>query len=91
MKDCSQPSAGEQSAPDLDPAPSSPVPIVPEPTIPVSTAPTPTTSVPTSLSPSVRGPPEGTYKAPQTGMLGEWEQKLEAICMAVARLAFTLE
>ncbi|XP_028637584.1 MICOS complex subunit MIC25 isoform X1 [Grammomys surdaster] len=66
MKDCSQPSAGEQPAPGLGPAPSSPVPIVPEPTIPVPTAPTPTTSVPTSLSPSVCGPPEGTYKAPQT-------------------------
>lgn len=51
MKDCSQPSAGEQLAPGLGPEHSVPVPIVPQPTIP---------------SPSVRGPPEGTYKAPQT-------------------------
>lgn len=55
MKDCSQPSAGEQRTPGLSPEPSVPVPTVPQPTIPVPTVP----------SPSVCGPPEGTYKAPQ--------------------------
>lgn len=57
MKDCSQPSAGEQLAPGLSPecSCSVPVPIVPQPTIPALTVP----------SPSVCGPTEGTYKAPQ--------------------------
>lgn len=81
MKDCSQPSAGEQLAPGFGPARSAPVPIVPEPTTPVPTAP----------PSSVRGPSEGIYKVPQTGMLGEWEQKLGEICLAAARLSFTLE
>lgn len=84
MKDCSQPSAGEQLAPGFGPSSSAPVPTVPEPTIPVPTAPAPTTPVPTAPSSSVHGPPEGTYKGPLTGMLGE-------ICLAAARLAFTLE
>lgn len=56
MKDCSQPSAGEQLAPGFGPARSAPVPIVPEPTTPVPTAP----------PSSVRGPSEGIYKVPQT-------------------------
>lgn len=83
MKDCSQPSAGEQLAPGLGPecSCSVPVPIVPQPTIPALTVP----------SPSVCGPAEGTYKAPHGGMLGEWEQKLGEICLATARLAFLLE
>eukprot|EP00073_Rattus_norvegicus_P023401 XP_006236908.1 PREDICTED: MICOS complex subunit Mic25 isoform X1 [Rattus norvegicus] len=55
MKDCSQPSAGEQLAPGPGPECSVPVPTVPQPTIPVLTVP----------SPSVCGPAEGTYKAPQ--------------------------
>lgn len=84
MKDCSQPSAGKQPAPGFGPASSAPVPIVPEPIIPVPTAPTPTTPVPTAPSSSVYGPPEGTCKAPLTGMLGERY-------LAAARLAFTLE
>ncbi|XP_051010853.1 MICOS complex subunit MIC25 [Acomys russatus] len=67
MKDSSQPSAGQQLAPGLGPAPPAPVPTVPVPTIPVPTAPTPTTAVPTTAVPTAPcGSPEGTFKAPQT-------------------------
>lgn len=79
MKDSCQPSAGQQPAPGPSPAP----------TVPAPTTPTPTT--PVAPPPSSRGPQEGAFKAPQTGMLGEWEQRLQEICPTAAGLAFTPE
>ncbi|NP_001161208.1 MICOS complex subunit Mic25 isoform 2 [Mus musculus] len=66
MKDCSQPSAGEQLVPGFGPSSSAPVPTVPLPAISVPTVPAPTTPVPTAPSSSVRGLPGGTCKGPLT-------------------------
>lgn len=68
MKDSSQPSAGQQPAP--GPAPALTVPV----TTPTPTTPVPSMPVPIAPPPSSRGPQEGAFKAPQTGMFGEWEQ-----------------
>lgn len=86
MKDSSQPSAGQQLAPGPGPAPT-----VPAPTTPAPTTPVPSMPVPIAPPPSSCGPQEGTFKAPQTGMLGEWEQRLQEIGLAAAGLAFTPE
>lgn len=85
MKDSSQPSAGQQPAPGPAPALTVPVPTTPTPTTPVPSMP-----VPIAPPPS-RGPQEGAFKAPQTGMFGEWEQRQQEICLAAAGLAFTPE
>lgn len=73
MKDSSQPSGGQQLASGLGPAPPAPVPTIPVLPVPTPTTPVPTTPEPTAPSSSASDTPEGTFKAPQTGMLGEWE------------------
>lgn len=81
MKDSCQPSAGQQPAPGPGPAST-----VPAPTTSTPTTPVPSMPVPIAPPPSSRGPQEGAFKAPQTGMLGSGNRG----CKRFARLLLGL-